>query len=251
MKFSSKIASIVACLCFPAIALAAGGGAVLDDFTPDRSDRTLQRGAKVFMNYCLGCHSADYHRYSHMARDIGLSEAAVRDNLIFTTDDAGEKTKIGALMANNLSKEYGKEAFGVVPPNLTLVARSRGVDWLYTYMRSFYLDESRPLGANNTVFAQVGMPHVLSGLQGWLEPVYETGSNGQEAISGFRQVTAGSLTAEEYDATISDLVSFLDYLGDPNREARHSLGIKVMLFLLIFLVLAIFLKKEYWKDIPH
>jgi len=171
----------------------------------------------------MGCHSADYHRYSHMARDIGLSDTAVVENLIFTTDDAGEKTKVGALMGNNMSADYGKEAFGVVPPNLALVARSRGVDWLYTYMRSFYLDESRPFGANNTVFPQVGMPHVLADLQGWRKPIY----------------------------TITDLVSFLDYLGDPNREARHSLGIKVMLFLLIFLVLAVFLKKEYWKDIPH
>ena len=251
MKSLSKILSVAAIVLAPAISFAAGGGAALDHFTPERTDRTLQRGAKVFMNYCLGCHSADYHRYSHMARDIGLSESVVLENLIFTTDEAGVKTKVGALMANNMSSEYGKEAFGVVPPNLALVARSRGVDWLYTYMRSFYLDESRPFGANNTVFPQVGMPHVLADLQGWRKPIYKTDSHGHEQLDGYQQVTAGALSEDEYDATITDLVSFLDYLGDPNREARHSLGIKVMLFLLIFLVLAIFLKKEYWKDIPH
>jgi len=246
-----SVAAIVVTSGLSATAIAAGGGAALDHFTPERTDRTLQRGARVFMNYCMGCHSADYHRYSHMARDIGLSESAVVENLVFTTDDAGEKTKVGALMANNMSSDYGKEAFGVVPPNLALVSRSRGVDWLYTYMRSFYLDESRPFGANNTVFPQVGMPHVLADLQGWRKPIYSIDSEGHEQLDGFQQVTAGTLTEDEYDAMITDLVSFLDYLGDPNREARHSLGIKVMLFLLIFLVLAVLLKKEYWKDIPH
>jgi ubiquinol-cytochrome c reductase cytochrome c1 subunit len=251
MKSITKILTIVAVVFFPAVGSAAGGGADLDHFTPERTDRTLQRGARIFMNYCMGCHSADYHRYSHMARDIGLSDEAVLENLIFTTDENGERTKIGSLMANSMSAEYGKEAFGVVPPNLALVARSRGVDWLYTYMRSFYLDESRPFGANNTVFPQVGMPHVLADLQGWRKPIYETDEHGYEKLAGFQQVTAGALTEDEYDATITDLVSFLDYLGDPNREARHSLGIKVMLFLFIFLILAVMLKREYWKDVPH
>lgn len=251
MNSIAKIISIAAIAFAPTVGSAAGGGAALDHFTPERTDRTLQRGARIFMNYCMGCHSADYHRYSHMARDIGLSDEAVLDNLVFTTDNAGDQTKIGALMANNMSAEYGKEAFGVVPPNLALVARSRGVDWLYTYMRSFYLDESRPFGANNTVFPQVGMPHVLADLQGWRKPVYETDDHGHEELAGFQQVTAGALSEDEYDAAITDLVSFLDYLGDPNREARHSLGIKVMLFLFIFLILAILLKREYWKDVPH
>ena len=230
---------------------AGGGGADLDDFTPVRTDKSLQRGAKVFVNYCMGCHTADYHRYSHLARDAGLSDKAVVENLIFTTDDQGEPTKIGSLMSNNMTAEYGKQAFGAIPPNLALTARSRGVDWLYTYMKSFYLDESRPLGANNTVYPQVGMPHVLADLQGWKRPVYESDGHGGQKIAGFENVTAGSLTADEDDDTITDLVSFLDYLGDPNREARHSLGIKVMLFLFIFLVIAILLKKEYWKDVPH
>lgn len=230
---------------------AGGGGVALEHFTPVRTDKSLQRGAKVFVNHCMACHSAEYHRYSHVARDIGLSEQAVVDNLIFTADDNGEPSKIGSLMTNNMSKKYGKEAFGAVPPDLTLIARSRGVDWVATYMKSFYLDLSRPLGANNTVYPAVGMPHVLADLQGWRAPVYETDADGNEVVTGFQQITAGKLSAAEYDSMISDLVSFLDYLGDPNREARHSLGIKVMLFLLVFLVLAVLLKREYWKDVPH
>lgn len=244
-------AVVVSLMVTSPVVTAAGGGAELEHFTPERTDKSLQRGAKVFVNYCMGCHTADYHRYSHLGRDVGLSDEAVVENLIFTTDSSGEPTKIGALMGNNMSKEFGKEAFGAVPPNLALVSRSRGVDWLYTYMKSFYLDESRPLGANNVVYPQVGMPHVLADLQGWQKPIYESDGEGHEVFAGFQQVTAGKLSAAEYDSTITDLVSFLDYLGDPNREARHSLGIKVMLFLLIFLVLAIMLKKEYWKDIPH
>lgn len=230
---------------------AGGGGAALESFTPVRTDKSLQRGAKVFVNYCMGCHTADYHRYSHVARDVGLSDRAVVENLIFTTDADGAPSKIGSLMASNMSKDYGKKAFGAVPPNLALITRSRGVDWVYSYMKSFYLDESRPFGANNKVFPQVGMPHALADLQGWQKPVYKTDDEGHEVFEGFQQITAGKLSATEYDSTVTDLVSFLDYLGDPNREARHSLGIKVMLFLLVFLVLAILLKKEYWKDIPH
>lgn len=232
-------------------AWAAGAAVELDSFTPVRTDKALQRGAQVFVNYCMGCHTADYHRYSHFARDAGLSDEAVVENLIFTTDVDGEPSKIGSLMFNNMSDEYGKQAFGAVPPNLALTARSRGVDWLYTYMKSFYFDESRPLGANNKVYPNVGMPHVLADLQGWQKAVYESDGHGGEAFVGFQQITEGSLTPDQYDDTITDLVSFLDYLGDPNREARHSLGVKVMLFLFIFLIIAILLKKEYWKDVPH
>ncbi len=235
----------------PQTGITAGGGAELEHFTPVRTDRALQRGARTFVNYCQGCHTAEYQRYSRLAADIGISEIDMSANMIFTTDTEGKPTKVGSLMTNNMSSDYAKKAFGVVPPNLALVSRSRGVDWLYTYMKSFYLDESRPLGANNTVYPNVGMPHVLADLQGWHKPVYEDDGAGHSVLKGFQQVTAGTLSPDEYDSTISDLVSFLDYLGDPNREARHSLGIKVMLFLLLFLVLAILLKKEYWKDIPH
>ena len=236
----------------PQNAISAGGGAELEDFTPVRTDRALQRGARTFVNYCQGCHTADYQRYSRLAADIGLSDEDMSENMIFTTDAEGEPTSVGSLMTSNMSSTYAKAAFGVVPPNLALVSRSRGVDWLYTYMKSFYLDDSRPMGANNTVYPNVGMPHVLADLQGWQLPAHhEDDGDGHSEQAKFDLVTPGKLSVEEYDSTISDLVSFLDYLGDPNREARHSLGIKVMLFLFLFLVLAVLLKKEYWKDIPH
>lgn len=255
MNFRRLILSVCLTLASALVSVtasAAGGGVHLDSFKPSDSNRALQRGARTFMNYCMGCHTADYHRYGRMARDIGLTDEFVSEHMIFTTDAAGEPTKIGSLMASNMTPEYGKEAFGVAPPNLALIARSRGVDWLYTYMRSFYLDESRPFGANNTVFPQVGMPHVLADLQGWQKPVYEAGhDDGEKVLAGFQQITAGKLSPAEYDSTVSDLVSFLDYLGDPNRRARHAVGFWVMLFLLVFLGLAILLKKEYWKDVQH
>ena len=234
----------------PALGSAAGGGASLDEFESTDSKRSLQRGARVFLNYCLGCHTADYHRYSRMATDIGLSDAFVADNMIFTTDKEGDATKVGALMVSSMTEDYGEKSFGIVPPNLALTARSRGVDWLYTYMRSFYLDESRPFGANNVVLPQVGMPHVLAHLQGWQTANYED-RDGQEVFTGFEKVTRGELTPDEYDGLIRDLVSFMDYLGDPNRATRHAVGFWVMLFLIIFLVLAVMLKKEYWKDVRH
>jgi len=246
-----RVAVVASMVVIPQAGIPAGGNVALEHFTPVRTDRSLQRGARIYVNYCQGCHTADYQRYSRLAEDIGLSPAQMSENMIFTTDANGEPTKVGSLMANNMSADYAKKAFGVVPPNLALVSRSRGVDWLYTFMKSFYLDESRPLGANNKAYPNVGMPHVLAGLQGWQTPVYHDDGEGHQVFEGFQQITAGKLSAQDYDSTISDLVSFLDYMGDPNREARHSLGIKVMLFLLLFLVLAIFLKKEYWKDIPH
>ncbi len=248
---NSRLFFLALCVALvPAIGSAAGGGAKLDEFESTDSKRSLQRGARVFLNYCLGCHTADYHRYNRMAKDIGLSDSFVVDNMIFTTDKNGDPTKVGALMASSMTNDYAEESFGIVPPNLALTARSRGVDWLYTYMRSFYLDESRPFGANNVVLPQVGMPHVLAHLQGWQGATFED-HNGQPQFAGFEKITRGELSPAEYDGLIQDLVAFMDYLGDPNRATRHAVGFWVMLFLIIFLVLAVMLKKEYWKDVRH
>jgi len=236
-RIRSFAAAVLLAAALPQIGFTAGGGADLEHFSPVRTDRALQRGARTYMNYCQGCHTADYQRYSRLAEDIGLSDKDMLENMVFTSDADGAQSKVGSLIGTNMSKEYAEEAFGVVPPNLALVSRSRGVDWLYTYMKSFYLDQSRPLGANNTVYPNVGMPHVLADLQGWQTPVYHEDEEGHQVLDGFQQVTAGKLSQAD--------------LGDPNREARHSLGIKVMLFLFLFLGLAILLKKEYWKDIPH
>jgi len=233
-------------------ALAASSGVKLESPTIDAgSKKSLQRGAKLFVNYCMACHSANYQRYNRMARDIGLSEEDVAEQLIFTTDSSGEPTKTGSLMENNMSSEYGRKAFGVVPPNLALTARSRGVDWIYTYLKSFYIDPSRgAIGVNNTVYAGAAMPHVLWELQGWQKKVMvDDGHGGQEAK--LELVSPGSQSPAEYDQTINDITNFLAYMSDPIKQTRHRIGTFVLLFLFVLLGIAYLLKKEYWRDVVH
>jgi ubiquinol-cytochrome c reductase cytochrome c1 subunit len=233
----------------PAVALAAGGHDVeLDKANIDPANKeSLQRGAKVFVNYCMSCHAAKYQRYNRMARDLGIREDDVIEYLMFTGD------KIGDHMDVAMTKADGKAYFGAAPPDLTLVARVRGVDWLYSYLRAFYLDDTRPFGVNNLVFPNVGMPHVLWELQGWQKPVYKTvtDSEGHEhqLVESLELVEAGTQAPAEYDRTVRDLVNFLAYMGEPIKQERQRLGIKVLLYLLVFFVIAYLLKKEYWKDI--
>ena len=255
MKMAIRYALAVLSLSLVAPAgFAAGSKFPLDSVDIDHSDKaSLQRGAKTFVNYCMGCHSASYHRYSRMAADLGLPDDIVQQNLIFTTDDMGEPTKIGALMDSTMDDDYAKTMFGTVPPNLALISRSRNAEWLYTYMRTFYRDPSRSgVGVNNLVFPDVGMPHVLWELQGWQEPVFETvvvdGRETQQFVE-FELVSEGKLSPEEYDELIRDLVNFLDYLGDPIKSERHRIGFWVMLFLGVFFIFAWLLKREYWRDI--
>lgn len=231
-------------------AFAAGAGVALDSPRIDTSNqKSLQRGAKAYINYCMGCHSADYQRYSRLAADLGLEEDDVLNNLIFTTDEAGERTKVGSLMTNNMTREYGRQSFGVAPPNLALTARSRGEDWIYSYLKSFYLDESRVgVGVNNKVYPNAAMPHVLWEQQGWQKPVYE-GEGDAKHFVGFEQVTEGTMSTQEYDRLITDITAFMSYMADPIKQTRHRIGMFVMLFLLVLTVLAYFLKKEYWKDV--
>jgi ubiquinol-cytochrome c reductase cytochrome c1 subunit len=233
----------------PALAAAAGGGDIhLDKANIDPTNKaSLQRGARTFVNYCMGCHSAKYQRYNRLARDLDMSEDAVIENLMFT----GEK--IGDTMDIAMSRTEAKNYFGAAPPDLTLVARVRGADWLYTYMRTFYTDESRPFGVNNQVFPNVGMPNVLWQLQGTQEAVYKTVTDDEgherKVLEGVELVEAGSQTPEEFDRTVRDLVNFLAYMGDPVKLERQSLGYKVLLFLFVFFIVAYLLKKEYWRDV--
>jgi ubiquinol-cytochrome c reductase cytochrome c1 subunit len=232
----------------PMLGLAAGGGVHLDDADIDLSDQaSLQRGAKYFMNYCLSCHSAKYQRYNRMAKDLGLTEQEVIDNLMFTTD------KIGDTMNISMSAEKAKEWFGSPPPDLSVTARARGVDWIYTYLRSFYLDENRPFGVNNTVFPDVAMPNVLWQLQGDQKAVYKTitdsEGNEHEAIDYLEPVSEGTMSAEEFDQVARDLTAFLSYIGEPIQMERKRLGVWVLLFIAVFFVLSYLLKKEYWKDV--
>lgn len=247
---------IIAALLLPGVAWAAGGPTYPnDEIEIDWDDKAaMQRGARTFVNYCLSCHAAAYSRFDRVGADLGIPDDLVRDNLIFTTDVNGDKTKVGELMTTTMTPEYAEKAFGTVPPDLSLIARSRGVNWLYNYLRGFYVDESRVgLGVNNGVFANVGMPHVLAELQGLQRPLYRTVSDGHggehEVISGFEIIKKGSMSKADYDNTIHDLVAFLDYLAEPYKQTRKNVGTGVIIFLFVFLILAYALKKEYWKDV--
>jgi ubiquinol-cytochrome c reductase cytochrome c1 subunit len=231
----------------PAWVFAAAGGVHLDKANIDPNNiQSLQRGAKMFVNYCLSCHSAELMRYERIGKDLGIEEKLVAENLMFT----GGKT--GDLMTVATADADSKEWFGIVPPDLTVIARSRGVDWLYSYMRSFYRDDSKIIGVNNLVFPDVGMPHVLWELQGWQDPVIATvkDHDGHETKTVSLELTEpGLMSPKEYDRAIRDMVNFLDYMGEPAKHERRSLGVKVIMFLLLFLVVAYMMKREYWKDV--
>lgn len=227
-------------LAAPAVAMASSG-VHLDKAPYDLNDKaSLQRGAKTFVNYCLNCHSASYMRYNRL-KDIGLSDEQIKENLLFAAEKVGETMDVA------MSKKDAKVFFGATPPDLTVIARSRGADWLYTYLRGFYRDDSRPTGWNNAVFDKVGMPHVLYNLQGEQEMHVE--KHGDHETSRLVLAKAGAMTAPEYDAAVADLVNYLVYMGEPAQQTRMRLGVIVLLFLGVFFVVAYYLKKEYWKDI--
>ncbi|ABV35414.1 cytochrome c1 [Shewanella sediminis HAW-EB3] len=220
----------------PSLAFAAGGSHVhLESANVDLNDKeSLQRGVDLFQHNCAGCHSTQYQRYSRVADDLDISIDDMRSKYMFD-----ENAKPGDLMQNAIPEADAAKWFGAAPPDLTLVARVRGEDWVYTYLKGFYKDESRPFGVNNTVFPAVGMPHVLEHLQGL--PVKQE--------DGTTVATGGKLSAEEYDQVVRDITGFLVYSGDPVKLERESLGWWVMGFLFIFFVIAYLLKKEYWKDV--
>ena len=231
----------------------AAGGAHLDSVSIDVADQdSLKRGAKHFADYCYSCHTAFFMRFNRIAQDTGMSEEEVRDTFIFTRNSKGVPTKMGDLMNVSMTEDYARQAFNAPVPDLSLTARARGADWLYTYLRSFYLDAHRPTGMNNTVFPDVGMPNVLWKLQGIQKAVYKTTEHeGRtvEHLDHLELVQAGTMSKEEYDAFVADLVNFMVYLAEPVQAERRSMGWKVLLFLAGFFVLAYMLKKEYWKDV--
>jgi ubiquinol-cytochrome c reductase cytochrome c1 subunit len=242
-----KITNILFILCLAPLVAFASESTVKLDHAPIRSgDKlSLQRGAKTFVNYCLSCHSAEYMRYNRL-RDIGLTENQISDNLIFTGQ------KVGELMTVAMKTKEAKQWFGVAPPDLSVIARSRGADWLYTYLRKFYRDESTATGWNNLVFDKAAMPHVLYQLQGVQSLVTNTvddGHGGKHEVKELKLDKPGTLSKTEYDAYVTDLVNFLVYLGEPAATKRVQIGIIVMLFLFGMLALTYALKHEYWKDI--
>lgn len=206
---------------------------------------SLQRGARTFVNYCLNCHSAAYMRYSRL-KDIGLTDAQIKNNLLFT----GEK--VGDTMVVSMTAKDAKNWFGSPPPDLTVIARARGADWLYTYMRSFYRDDTTATGWNNTVFDKVAMPHILWQLQGQqvLKLEQKVDARGIKVESHTLALDKfGTLLPAEYDATVADLVNYMVYMAEPAQSQRKRMGLFVLLFLSLFFVLTYYLKKEFWKDI--
>jgi len=223
------------------------------DKAPNKTNdvAALQNGAKLFVNYCLNCHSAAFMRYNRLT-DIGLTESQIKDNLLVTN------SKIGETMKAAIDPQQAKAWFGGNPPDLTVIARSRagaggtGADYLYTYMRTFYRDEEKPTGWNNLAFPNVGMPHVLWELQGNRQPVYETTTeHGHEikAFKGWTQVSPGSMTPLQYDEAVGDLVSYLQWMGEPAQNTRVRVGVWVLLFLCVFTFFAWRLNAAFWKDV--
>lgn len=226
---------------FSSVTVAAESGPPLDPVYVNLSDKaSLQRGARLFVNYCLSCHSAAYMRYNRMGEDLGISNGVLKENFLFATDKAGD------LMISNMPAENAKKWFGVVPPDLTLAAKVRKPDWIYTYLRSFYLDEYTASGWNNTLFENVAMPHVLYGLQGTQRL---TGTDSEAKKPEFELVVQGTMTPEEYDNAMRDLTNFMVYLAEPIKLKRHTVGVFVIIFLIILMISAYLLKKEYWRDI--
>lgn len=246
------ILALTTLLALSGAAHAAGGGIAWDKAPVNTSDHvSLQNGARLFVNYCLNCHSAAYMRFNRL-QDIGFTTEQIKDNLLFTTD------KVGETMKSAIDPKQAKEWFGANPPDLTVIARSRaghggsGADYLYTFLRTFYPDESKATGWNNLAFPNVGMPHVLWELQGQRRPVFETaGDHGHDVqiFKGWQQGTAGTMTPLQYDQAVGDLVNFLQWMGEPSQNTRVRVGVWVMLFLLVFTVIAWRLNASYWKDV--
>ena len=204
---------------------------------------SLQRGAKYFVNYCLGCHSAEYVRYNRLGRDLQLSDQQLMDSLMFTGEQVFDT------MAVAMRPDDAKRWFSIAPPDLSLIARSRGTDYIYTFLRSFYAAPDRPTGVDNVVLPGTAMPHVLWQLQGTQRAVFAPDEHGAEVFERFELVRPGELGVEEYDNVVRDIVNFLDYIGEPIKRERQQLGIRVIGFLLVFLLIAYMLKKEIWKDV--
>lgn len=203
---------------------------------------SLKRGAEHYVSYCLGCHSTKYIRYLRLARDFEVPEEEILQGV--APSGAGIYDK----MLNAMNSHDANKWFGIEPPDLSLVARSRGADWINTYLRSFYNDTSKPLGTNNTVFPDVGMPNMLWQLQGEQNPVYVT-QDQQKKIAHLTNDGKGTLSPQEFDQFVNDLVNFLVYVSEPTQVKREAMGKYVLFFILMFTVIAYLLKKEYWRDV--
>lgn len=247
MKTLFRTCILAAASLWSVAVLAAGPNIPLDEAKVDLHDKaSLQRGAQLFMNYCLGCHQMQYQRYNRTFNDLEIPLQLGVENLQFT----GEK--VGDRITNNMSAEMAGSWFGTAAPDLTLVSRVRGADWLYTYFRAFYADDSRPFGVNNAVFPNVGMPHVLQELQGVPRKTYESrmiDGEMQDVYVGIKTDGSGTMSPDEYDQAMLDLTNFLVYTGEPMLLQQRRLGWYVFGFLFVFTVFAWLLKREFFRDI--
>ena len=248
LKSSVLITIVTAALLMGRAAVAdeEGGIALLKSGTDISNTESLQRGARNFMNYCSGCHSLKYLRYNRLATDLKIPESELAADLMFTSDKAFDTV--------NSSMPKDSEAwFGKAPPDLSLMARERGPDYLYSYLKGFYVDKTRPWGVNNLYLPSAAMPDVLAELHGLQKPVFKNEQdergNARMVLVGADAMTPGSMKPEEYDQFVRDTVNFLDYAGEPVKNKRQSMGVFVTLFLLVFFAFAYLLKKEYWKDV--
>ncbi|MBT8053323.1 MAG: cytochrome c1 [Xanthomonadales bacterium] len=239
-KHFSAFISLALFLAASAPVFAAGGGALETADINIRDTAAIQRGAKLFVNYCLSCHSASYMRYNRLAEDLELDEDLVMQNLVFAD------VKIGETMDIAMEPEAAADWFGKTPPDLSLIARSRGADWLYTYLKTFYQDENGHW--NNLVLPNAAMPHVMWQLQGIQKPIYAT-HDGHDVIDHLTLAKPGLQSPEEYGETVHDLVTFLEYLSEPAKLKRKNVGVWVLLFLTLFTLIAYLLKAEYWRDV--
>jgi ubiquinol-cytochrome c reductase cytochrome c1 subunit len=248
----SWLYAIVLCLAFPALG-SASGGSPMEHANNDVGDvASLQRGARNFVNYCMGCHTAKYIRFSKLQEDLKLSEEQVIDNLMFAAKKTDE------LMTIAMPPGDAEQWFGQTPPDLTLVARSRGTDWVYSFLKSFYMDDRAKTGMNNLILPNASMPHALWELQGLQTATFASTMRDGKTVNNFGNPEqfeefeisqAGSMSVDEYDQFVLDVVNFLDWAGTPEQLERQSLGIWVILFLLVFLIFAYLLKVEIWKDV--
>jgi len=235
-----KLLLVLALTAAPAAHAAGDHDLPLDPVKVDLRDKaSLQRGARLFVKHCLSCHSAKYMRYSRMGQDLDLTDELVKDNLLFAAE------KVDDPMKAMMTPEQAKAAFNAVPPDLSLTARSRGPAWIYTYMRSFYLDDKAPSGWNNRVYPNLSMPHVLSDWQGSQRAVF--GKDG--TVERLEIETPGTMTPQDYDAAMRDLTHFMVYLGEPAKLVRYDLGWYVLAYIAVFVAFAYLLKREYWKDV--
>jgi len=231
-------------LVLPGAALAQEGEGLAYHYSPKFADSAaLQRGARDFMNYCSGCHTLKYMRYSRLSGDLHIPDKLVQRDLDFTG------AKLLAPMDNAMPKASATEWFGKAPPDLSLIARYRGPSWVYSYLLTYYVDPSSSTGVNNTTFPGTAMPFPLWRLQGWQTPVYGKHADGERYVKSLTLQQRGSMSPQQYRRFVGDIVTFLAYVSEPNHNQRVSLGVKVVIYLVVFLILAYFLKREFWKDV--